>query len=223
MNWDVYGRQYWNELAAALSDAEKGDGELLLQLARGWWGRLPDGSYDPGIEANMVIAAVDQAWPKATQPYLRAIRRAYSESKYLWWIGGSTSGIFRQRDRGSVPNPHQHRLPRTVRELTIRADHARRRNTHDPLTPYPGAKAEVRQLGNARLLTMRGYTHTAYGGASPCIDRAVEAYLKRGILPPEGKTCTQRVPFEPYSASKQGKASTSAAAVERPSRLPSLP
>ena len=38
--------------------------------------------------------------------------------------------------------------------------------TYDPATPYRGAKSLVRDLGNARLLTMRGDGHTAYRGNS---------------------------------------------------------
>jgi hypothetical protein len=41
----------------------------------------------------------------------------------------------------------------------------------------PGALKLVRTLGNARLLTMRGDGHTAYGGNSPCIDDAVNARI----------------------------------------------
>jgi hypothetical protein len=69
--------------------------------------------------------------------------------------------------------------------------------TYDPATPYRGAIRMTRQLGNARLLTMRGDGHTAYGGNSPCIDAAVNAYLIDGTVPAAGTTCVQEVPFEP--------------------------
>ena len=49
--------------------------------------------------------------------------------------------------------------------------------TYDVATPYRGAKRLVARLGNARLLTMRGDGHTAYGGNSSCIDAAVDAYF----------------------------------------------
>jgi hypothetical protein len=58
----------------------------------------------------------------------------------------------------------------------------------------------VSELGNARLLTMRGDGHTAYGGNSPCIDAAVDAYLEDGTVPAKGTTCPQEVPFEPLPA-----------------------
>ncbi len=69
--------------------------------------------------------------------------------------------------------------------------------TYDPATPYRGSVRLTRDLGNARLLTMRGDGHTAYGGNSECIDEAVDAYLEDGVVPARGTTCRQMVPFEP--------------------------
>ena len=67
--------------------------------------------------------------------------------------------------------------------------------TYDPATPYRGALNLVRDLGNARLLTMRGDGHTAYPRNSACIDRAVEAYVNEETLPPPGTHCPQDVGF----------------------------
>ena len=69
--------------------------------------------------------------------------------------------------------------------------------TYDPATPYRGALSMVDELGNARLLTMVGDGHTAYGGLSPCIDAAVNTYLIEGKAPPPGTICLQEVPFAP--------------------------
>ena len=43
---------------------------------------------------------------------------------------------------------------------------------------------------------MRGDGHTAFGGNSPCIDSAVDAFMFTGALPAAGTTCKQDVPFE---------------------------
>jgi hypothetical protein len=69
--------------------------------------------------------------------------------------------------------------------------------TYDPATPYREAIRLVSQLRNARLLTMLGDGHTAYGGNSPCIDAAVDTYLNQGTVPAAGTACKQEVPFEP--------------------------
>jgi pimeloyl-ACP methyl ester carboxylesterase len=200
--WDAFSVRYWGELAAALRDAEQGDGSFLRALADGWFGRLPNGNTDPGVDANLVIATVDEAWPGQVGAYRSALRRTYGASKYLWWSGGSTSGIYGNVTNGLFPlepngvyrGPFENAAssPTTLVVAT----------THDGFTPYADGVAEAQQLGNSRLLTMRGTTHTAYPGDSPCIDRAVNAYLIRGVLPGEGKTCRQRVPFERLPASK---------------------
>jgi hypothetical protein len=56
--------------------------------------------------------------------------------------------------------------------------------TYDPATPYRGGKRLACDLGQMRLLTMRGDNHTAYQGNSPCIDEKVESYLIDLALPP---------------------------------------
>ena len=67
--------------------------------------------------------------------------------------------------------------------------------TYDPATPYSGSVAMVEALGNARLLTMEGDGHTAYGGKSPCIDSTTATYLVEATLPAPGTVCQQEVPL----------------------------
>jgi hypothetical protein len=67
--------------------------------------------------------------------------------------------------------------------------------TYDPATPYSGSVAMVEALGNARLLTMEGDGHTAYGRNSACVDAATDAYLIDGALPAAGTVCQQEVPL----------------------------
>jgi TAP-like protein len=76
---------------------------------------------------------------------------------------------------------------------------------YDPATPYGGALRLVRQLGNARLLTMTGDGHTAYGNGSPdCIDTAIEQYVNTLVLPAVGTKCKQDLPFaQPQAARAQ--------------------
>jgi hypothetical protein len=76
----------------------------------------------------------------------------------------------------------------------------------------------VRDLGNARLITMRGDGHTAYGGESACIDSAVETYVNTKTLPPDGTVCTQDTPFG-SAAAVQPLAKTAAAAAAQNRRV----
>jgi pimeloyl-ACP methyl ester carboxylesterase len=61
---------------------------------------------------------------------------------------------------------------------------------YDPATPYAGAQAAVKELGNARLLTVNGDGHTSeYSEPSPCRDAAKDAYLISLKLPAVGAVC----------------------------------
>jgi pimeloyl-ACP methyl ester carboxylesterase len=61
---------------------------------------------------------------------------------------------------------------------------------HDPATPYQGAVAAVRELGNARLLTVNGDGHTSeYSEPSTCRDTDKQAYLISLQLPRQGTVC----------------------------------
>ena len=67
--------------------------------------------------------------------------------------------------------------------------------TYDPATPYAWSERLTADLGTARLLTMEGDGHAAYGGESACIDSSTEAYLVDGALPAAGTVCRQETPF----------------------------
>ncbi len=53
---------------------------------------------------------------------------------------------------------------------------------------------------------MRGDGHTAYGGNSPCIDAAVDAYLEALTVPAAGTSCKQEVPFGEAQVQARSKA-----------------
>ena len=67
--------------------------------------------------------------------------------------------------------------------------------TGDPATPYAWAERLTADLGTARLLTMEGDGHAAYGGKSACIDSSTQAYLVDGVLPAAGTVCRQETAF----------------------------
>ena len=74
-------------------------------------------------------------------------------------------------------------------------------NTTDPFLPLQDAIAMTRQLGNARLLVVRGYGHTALLNPSTCASNYLTAYFRTGALPPQGTICRQNVPpFPPPAA-----------------------
>jgi len=189
--YDVYGKQFWGELAKALADASNGDGTGIRTLVDGYYGNNLDGTFDPGTDRYFTIGAIEQRYPHDVGLYLRAGKRSWSEHEHMWWNNGYVElfyGLWPIRDRDAFDGPFK--IPSSSPTPLVVA------TTYDPATPYRGAKNLVRDLGNARLLTMRGDGHTAYPGNSPCIDVAVEAYMDDGTLPAPGTQCKQDVPFE---------------------------
>src|SRR5215218_8308206 len=122
------------------------------------------------------------------------INSGYSE--YNW-------GLFPVRARDTYDGPF--RAPRSGTPTLVVG------TTYDPATPYRGAKRAVAELGNARLLTMRGDGHTAYGGNSSCIDASVDAYFEELDVPAAGTGCKQEVPFGEAQVQARSRAAKRAA------------
>ena len=186
----LYSKSAWGDLAAALALAERGDGSAVRAIVDGSSGRLDDGSYDPGLDRYFTIGASEQDYPDDLQVYLDRGEESWASFPHFW----SNSGYAEISYAGwPARDEDAYRGPFTVADgaptpLVVAT-------TYDPATPYAGGLALVEDLGNARLLTMRGDGHTAYGGQSACIDTAVEAYLVDLALPDEGASCEQDVPF----------------------------
>jgi pimeloyl-ACP methyl ester carboxylesterase len=188
---EVYAKQFWGELAQALAAAANGDASMLRDLSDGSYGLLDDGTYDPGTDRYFTIGAIEQRYPKANVPlYLQLGKRSWGEHEHTWWNNGYVElnyGLWPIHDSDAFGGPFK--IPSSSPTPLVVA------TTYDPATPYRGAKSLVRDLGNARLITMRGDGHTAYPGNSACIDTAVDAFMLDGTLPAAGTKCTQDVPF----------------------------
>jgi pimeloyl-ACP methyl ester carboxylesterase len=184
---ELYAKFLWGDLAKALADASHGDGSGIRKMVdEDWFARNPDGTFDPATDKYFLITAADQtydhhdlgsyfdlgdlAWGMFDHFY---VNNGYAELNY---------GLYPIQGRDAFKGPFH--VPSSSPTILV-VD-----TTYDPATPYRGALRTVRSFGNARLLTMRGDGHTAYGGNSACIDAAVNAYLLRGKLPAEGKVCT---------------------------------
>ena len=186
----MYAKQLWPFLADALQQAQAGDGSGFRQLADFFYGRNSDGSYDPASDRYFLITAADQKYKHAVRPYLAAGNHSWGLFDHAWWNTGYTElnyGLYDVKANDVYRGPFRAsaRAP-TVLEVATR---------YDPATPYRGALRTAAELGNVRLLTMRGDGHTAYGGNSPCIDSAVNAYVETLTLPARGTICQQDVPF----------------------------
>jgi pimeloyl-ACP methyl ester carboxylesterase len=190
----IYAKQLWPALARALVAARDGDGTLIRQRANNSYGRNPDGSYDPGLDRYFALSAVEQRYPSSdVETYLAAGQASWAMFDHAFWNAGYSElplGLFPIRAQGVFRGPF--RASGSAPTILVIG------TTYDPATPYREAIRLVSQLRNARLLTMQGDGHTAYGGNSPCIDAAVDAYLNQGTLPAAGTACKQDAPFEQF-------------------------
>ena len=200
---DLYAKQSWPDLAAALVLAgRRHDGTLLRDAVDEFYGYLGHGRYDPSSDRYFLIGAIEQRYPHTLGVYFRSGRASYHHHPHFWWNHGYSElswGLFPVKPRGVFRGPFT--TPASAPTTLVVG------TTFDPATPYDGNRAAARELGNARLLTMEGDGHTAYGGNSACIDAAVDAYLIAGTLPPVGKRCRQHVSFgQPLGPGRAGVA-----------------
>jgi len=189
----IYAKQNWGDFTQAVAQADKGDGSAIRkQVDENWYGRDETGAYDPINDRYPVLSAVEQKYRKGNVPlYLQAGEDCWSEYDHTYVNCGYTELFYglwpiRAQDRFTGP----FKVPKSASTPLVVA------TTYDPATPYRGSRKLVRDLGNARLLTMLGDGHTAYGSGSPdCIDPKIEDYLINRVLPPAGTKCRQEVPF----------------------------
>jgi pimeloyl-ACP methyl ester carboxylesterase len=192
---DLYAKEFWGEIAEALAEAQAGDGSFIRDLVDLDYGRNDDGSYSPSLDLYFTIGATEQKYPRDNDFYFDRGDEAWGEFNHEYWNNGYVElnyGLWQNRDRDAFDGPFK--LPPSAPTPLVVA------TTYDPATPYNGALRLVHDLGNARLITMRGDGHTAYGGESACIDAAVELYVNTLQLPPEGTSCKQDTQFEPLRA-----------------------
>jgi pimeloyl-ACP methyl ester carboxylesterase len=186
----LYAKQAWPFLARALTQAAHGDGTGVRKLANAFYLRNDDGTYDPLNDRFFAIGSVEPKRPRAIGAYLDVAAHDFDLFPHFWWNSGYfelAESLWPVTPNGAYYGPFS--APTSAPPTLVIG------NIYDPATPYENAQRLVGELGNARLLTMRGDGHTAYNGNSRCIDRAVEAYLNAGIVPAPRTTCEQQVPF----------------------------
>jgi pimeloyl-ACP methyl ester carboxylesterase len=187
----LYAKQAWSFLALVLQEAEAGDGTLIREEINALYGLEHDGSFLPGIDRYFTLSAADQRFKNDIGFYLRGGSDSWATFDHFWWNAGYSEmpwALYPVKPRGAYHGPFK--VPRSAATTLVVG------TTYDPATVYRGARQLTAQMGNARLLTMRGDGHTAYWGNSPCIDAAVDAYVENLTLPPRGTVCRQEVPFE---------------------------
>ncbi|MGY1636801.1 alpha/beta hydrolase [Geodermatophilus sp. SYSU D00742] len=187
----LYSKRLWGLLGAALAEAAAGDASRFRAIFDvAVYPEEPDGSDDPGPDRFVAINASERQWPRDVDSYLERGAREWAAFPHFWATAAYAEvgfALWPRTDEDAFGGPFV-ASPTAPPVLVIGT-------TYDMATPYAGAVQMVRQLGNARLLTMEGDGHTAYAGKSPCIDAATDAFLVDLALPAEGTVCQQEVPF----------------------------
>jgi pimeloyl-ACP methyl ester carboxylesterase len=182
----LYAKQFWGVLAAALAQAASGDGSSVRAIMD----RIVFPPGDPAPDRFFTIAGSEQQWPRNVDAYLGRGAREWADSPHFWAHFAYAEipfALWPIRDEDAYGGSFAVG-PSSPTPLVIGT-------TYDPATPYTSAIGTVQALGNARLLTMEGDGHTAYGRNSACVNSATETYLIAGTLPAAGTVCQQEVPF----------------------------
>lgn len=180
----LYSQDWWPSLSQGFAEALKGDGTTLLALADVYNDRSDDGTYlSNTIESNIAISCMDSRASSDEEAMRSNNRRLLSASKMLgryWQFGALTC---EQWPFPAVSKPNSFSAKGTDRILVIGT-------TGDPATPYWQAVSLANQvLSNAQLVTFNGEGHTAYGQQSVCINRTVDDFFIKNMVPTEDPDC----------------------------------
>ncbi|MGY1641730.1 alpha/beta hydrolase [Geodermatophilus sp. SYSU D00703] len=182
----LYAKQFWGLLAAALAQADAGDGSLVRAIVD----LVVYPEDDPSADAFFTIAGGEQLWPTDIDSYFERGAEEWADHPHFWGSFAYSEvahALWTPQDEDAFAGPFEASSDAPT-VLVVQS-------TNDPATPYSGAVALTEQLGNAVLLTMDGDGHGVYGGESSCIDSAVDSYLVAGTLPAEDTVCEQETPF----------------------------
>jgi pimeloyl-ACP methyl ester carboxylesterase len=179
----LYDEGSWPLLRQGVAEMRRGSGATLMALADYYNDRGPGGHYTTnGVEAFYAISCLDRSETRSLDEQRAQARELDARSpvfgSFIAW--GNLPCVGWPVPSAAEPTPGAASGTRPI--LVVGT-------TRDPATPYEWAQTVAGTLDSGRLLTYDGDGHTAYRRGSDCIDRAVDAYLLRGDLPPEGTRC----------------------------------
>lgn len=178
----------WPEMARALAEAASGDGMRLLARAKNLRAGLA-----AAIPPATAIACVDSpaqvsgaTWPARLGQFTELDP---IDGPLLTWWHWAPCAAWPVNGADGYAGPWGATTAAPV--LVIGT-------TADPTTPYRNARVVADLLGNAALLTHRGYGHTSASDPSACVTAAASRYLLTLDTPPAGAVCrSDHLPFHP--------------------------
>jgi pimeloyl-ACP methyl ester carboxylesterase len=177
----LYDQGSWPYLDQALTQADRGNGTLLLLLSDLYLGRKTDGTYDNKMDAMVAVNCGDTPVPADIAAY-DALGPKYAQASALFGPNFQYSNLlcayWPVKPAGKVG-------PITVQGappiLLVGG-------TGDPSTPYAEAEAVSKRLAGSVLLTRVGNGHISYS-KSACAKQAIDAYLIDLTVPASGTVC----------------------------------
>jgi pimeloyl-ACP methyl ester carboxylesterase len=179
---EFYDQSLWPDLDLGLTQADKGNGTLLLSFADSYLKRHADGTYENELEANYAVNCLDHpaltdisAYDKLGPAYAKASpffgpSVQYSSLPCAYWPAKPTGHAGPLTAEGAPPI------------LLVGG-------TNDPATPYAWAVAAHKQIAGSILVTRTGNGHGSYN-VSVCATIAEINYLVSLTLPIEGTACS---------------------------------
>jgi pimeloyl-ACP methyl ester carboxylesterase len=167
------------DLALALVEAKRGDGDGLVDLASIQSGRQPNG-YADRSDAQALIGCADTVERPTVEDFQQLTTTVSSQSLTLF--GPRYPGLMPYC--WAVPPAHDPTPTPTsaIPPILIVS------STGDWPAPYEGAVHLADLLGDAVLLTREGPGHASYG-ANDCVIQHVDRYLRTLQPPNDGTTC----------------------------------
>ena len=187
ISYPLYDRDSWSSLSSMIAGLQKGSATLAFSFADAYNGRSSKGSYDHSVDVYTAALCLDGAYPTdlaGTRATMDAIAQA----------APTVGELLSYSDWVQVSIACQNwPYPNVLTAAPITAKGAAPimvvGTTDDPATPYSGAVALADQLDSGVLVSRTGEGHTAYASGNACIDRTVDQYLVRGIVPASDPQC----------------------------------
>ncbi|HET6311583.1 MAG TPA: alpha/beta hydrolase [Candidatus Nitrosotalea sp.] len=177
----LYDQSTWPYLDQGLTQANQGNGTLLLRFSDLYLGRKTDGTYDNQTDANLAVNCIDRPVPADVATY-DALGPKFASASPLFGPAFQYSNLicayWPVKPKGNAGPITAAGAPPI---LLVGG-------TGDPATPYVWAQAVSKVLTGSVLLTREGNGHVSYD-KSVCAKQAIDAYLIDLTLPPAGTVC----------------------------------
>lgn len=186
----MYDTFFWPGFAAGLTQAEGGDGTILLDFIRQFLA-VPPGVYDNSGDLWSSVVCSDGTFPKPGAVWPALVRlselRAPTFSRQ-WWYTTLACATWAGRAPDRYAGPWNRHTSAPVLLMTTAAD---------PATPSAGAIRTRSRLADARLVVVQGWGHTTTAHPSACAQQAFDRYVIEQVAPAGVLRCTPDVqPFD---------------------------